>query len=581
LTLTSSLAFVCQYAIANIVCLEGAALLEVSGGSRKHDLKRAFALVENTGNTYIFIAGCDDEYITWVNAISNAISAHSVHGSKAPLDESFLIPKNDSTNADKGQLIRSIAKVVQATKSKGQDIARTVKMSGLSPDGDIVQGRTTSTVPGANIPEPLPSSGGSIGVTPRMNLLRNRIAGVSHVTKGRIGSTFSVAKKKGKEAIQRRLMSTSSTKSESIDSSSADGVEFYPDDATSENWKCSTCLSLNMLDREKCKTCECVRSNSQLNDEAGAISSITPFDQTGELDNVITGEENSRRTDGNECRLQVGDQSDLIDIIDEEEFKSQSGIKQRFSAVVQRAKIASSGRQMFGRQATPQDNDPGTGSANGQKVFNIELNGPLRVHKYPFGERRNQHQSSPMKKIDGTWIITVELNRKTPSEDGEFYPIQNNELDSTQIGQTEYVGFKNATNDESTPNSSNLNQFVDLRFTINVMNRTLADSSSGSKSTEFTRNLSEIGVLHTTVSDSISQLPPYQFEDSVEVGEYDSVEAPSKALYNRSYLDSLLISGRILGDLLDLLLRVGIENESVSNYAGKILSQARSFMYTN
>lgn len=563
------------------MCLEGAALHEVSGGSRKHDLKRAFALVENTGMIYIFVAGCDDEYITWVNSIANAISAHSVP-SNSPHDESFLVSKSDSTNVEKRQLSRSIAKVVQATKIKGQEIARNVKQSGLMQNGDYVHGRTisTNTMPGTKIPDPLPNSGGAIGVAPRMNLIRNRIAGVSHVTKGRIGSSLSAAKKKGQEAIQRRILSTSTTASESIDSSSADGVEFFPDDSSSETWKCRICLSFNMNDREICNTCQCVRSDSQIIDKAGAVSNISSLDQSEELDGVgnfpsTTSNEDSRRQDGNESRLDVDIHSDDVsDFLDDEEFKSQSGIKQRFSAVVQRAKIATSGRQMFGRQTTPQDSqhDPVTGTAHGQKVCNIELNGPLRVHKYPFGAGRNQYQHSPMQKIDGTLVITVEVNRKTPPEPAEFCPIQ---LDATQISQNNSDGLKSVTDNESIPNSSDTNQFVDLLFTIKVMKRTLIDFSSDSKSsTEFTRNLSEIGALHTTLSESISQLPPYKFEDSVKVGEHDSVEAKSTSLYNPSLFDNLLISGKILGDLLDLLVRVGTQNESILNYSGKIPSWA-------
>lgn len=565
------------------MCLEGAALHEVSGGSRKHDLKRAFALVENTGTIYIFIAGCDDEYITWVNSIANAISAHSVR-SNSPYDESFLIPKSDSTNVEKGQLSRSIAKVVQATKIKGQEIARTVKQSSLIQNGDYVHGRTisTNTMPGTKIPDPLPYNGGAIGVAPRMNLIRNRIAGVSHVTKGRIGSSLSAAKKKGQEAIQRRILSTSTTASESIDSSSADGVEFFPDESTSETWKCRICLSFNMNDRETCNTCQCVRSDSQIIDKTGAVSNIFSLGQSEELDGVgnfpsATSKEDARRQDCNESILDVDIHSDDVSDFLGEEFKSQSGIKQRFSAVVQRAKIATSGRQMFARQATPQDSqhDPVTGTLHGQKVCNVELNGPLRVHKYPFGAWRNQYQHSPMQKIDGTWVIAVEVNRKTPPKPGEFCPMQ---LDTTQINHInsdEQVCMKSVTDNESIPNSSDMNQFVDLLFTIKVMKRTLIDFKSDSKSsTEFTRNLSEIGALHTTLSESISQLPPYKFEDSVKVGEYDSVETQSTSLYNPSLLDNLLISGKILGDLLDLLVRVGTQNESILNYSGKIPSWA-------
>ena len=589
---------VLQYGIADMVCLEGATLHEVSGGGTKNDFKRAFAVVESTGNIHVLVARCEGEYITWVTAILYAISAHSTNDSKAISDESLLASIDDSTNNDRGQLGRSIAKVVQATKIKGQAaIARSIKPTGLVSDSDLAPDR--ATVLSTKSSEPLTISGGStnVGAAPRIHQIRNRLAGVSQVTKGRIGTSFAAAKQKGKEAMQRRLLSTGNGAKEAIDSSSTATVEFYPADATPETWECIACLRLNTVDVQKCETCECVRSDRQTFEETGTALNLSNMDEANNVDDVdhpqiITKEGNQRHHENTE----VDDQSLIDSFEDDDDHKSKSSIKQRFSSVVRRAKIATSGPQMFGRQIARPENqqDSLAGTVHGQRVTNIALNGPLRVPMYPLGLETNQRQDLPMKKLKGSWSISVDLHRAARLENGSTSQNdrENNSsiptaLHSTNIRQTnsdEESAFTDQTSDltsvrddEYQTNAATMNQLVDLVFKIKVVKHPLVGVCTDP--TEFTRTLSEISVLHMTVSESISQLPHYKFKDVDADGELGTVETPSISLYSPSFLDNVLTSGRILGDILIFLQSHGdTHHDSISNYSGKCVILGGMFL---
>ena len=564
-----------QHEIDHMVFLDGATIQEVKGGSRKHDLKRAFALVERTGNIHIFIAGSDDEYIMWVNAIANAICPHSQDYINTPSVEANDAPTDDSMKTERGQLSQSIVKVALAAKMKGQAaIARSIKQPGLVPDSDISSTGKDNAVPPMNN-----------GVAPRLGQIRNRIAGVGQVTKGRLGSSLSVAKQKGKEAIQRRLLNA---KKDSVDASLAEEVEFYSTDSPAETWECPSCYSLNILDLVQCKTCESIRAVSQKPENAGGTSTnnLPSLDQARDLNVGNLPDTITRNPVGNEGKAHVDDRSDGSDFQDDNELTSESSIKNRLSAVVRRAKIATSGRQMFGRQTTRQENqhDSVAGTAQGLKIGSIELNGPLRVSKYPFGEYTNQIKESPLKKLEGN--ISVKVQYSEQRESGESGNLQETDVKNAAVRvvndvceipctssdeQTipftdQSLGSTNAIDDEQRPNSNDMNQFVDITFTINVNKFTLVGSSI--ERNEFTRNLSEIALLHTTLCESVSQLSPYQFEDSLETGECGSVETPTAFLNRPSFLDNILISGRILGDLLDLQLRGGTQHQSVSDYSG-------------
>jgi len=58
-----------QYQPINVVSLRGASLIDLQGGQRKRDLKRAFALTDSAGTIHFIIAGIDRDYCDWVQQL--------------------------------------------------------------------------------------------------------------------------------------------------------------------------------------------------------------------------------------------------------------------------------------------------------------------------------------------------------------------------------------------------------------------------------------------------------------------------------------------------------------------------------
>jgi hypothetical protein len=508
--------------------LEGASLREIDGGNSKRDLRRAFALIENSGTVHFLIAGSESEFGVWVESIERAIQLCSFDCTTAgnatntpsdylpsSLEVSGKSSCDDSTKLDR-PLGRSLAKVVNAAKVKGHAaVTRGIRNSVQKTD--IQPGECES------------DSGGAEGsANPSVQQMRNRFAGVGQATKNRLGSAIAAVKQKGKEVVQVRRQG-----------------------ATGSNWACSLCTFVNSGKVWECQMCSSTKPSG---DQVGLTAASIQFQASS-----VTEQHDA----------------DVTESLDLEEDavrpRSQIGIKNRFESVVRRAQTATFEGSRLGKfNPRPNDQPQGFGVSKAQKLNNITLGEPILSPTL---------QEVPLKHLGGTWIVQVELqpqftlegknpidfvseeppnNSDNVSHQGEYFEVKEN-FENVEAANPFSVSFAPGS-DSIQSNSDNVNQFVDLTFKIQAFKY-----DGGVKSSEcvdLIRTLSEIAALYTSLSELMARAPTICFNQGLP-------KKPQASL-NLSTIDGMIATGKLLGGLLELPYRAESIGEPLRSFYGKI-----------
>lgn len=306
----SQLSFlIVQHNVLGYVHLKDASLRELSGGQRKRDLKRAFAVVEANKTVHFVVTVNDADYINWLQKLREAIRFYSLNGGPDGSEE-------DIRNAMGAQLGNSRA-LDSSTHSRtsqtpdstdpplsssnhgrpiGRSISRAVaKVKGRKSDSTMVTDSQESSVGDTeSLTETISSnvdqtsgqaatwaSSESLDQNRRQQL-RTRFAGVGQatkkglgsasqvtkkglgsagqLTKNRFGAALQVAKQKGKQAVEKRRNRTQSESNDEHLSASVlgtDGTETST--PTADSWPCPACTFLNPPSSTQCTMCESLR----------------------------------------------------------------------------------------------------------------------------------------------------------------------------------------------------------------------------------------------------------------------------------------------------------------------------------
>jgi hypothetical protein len=529
-----------QHEIVDMISLEGATLREIDGGNCKRDLKRAFALAEDSGTVHFMIAGSESEFEGWMETIDRAIRFYSFDSTTTNITTSG-IPNlsnvssfDDATKPDR-PLGRSLAKVVNAAKVKGQAVVARGMRNSVQKTG--VNSQTsdcdTRVVNDTKVERFLNSHGGTAeGTTnPTAQQIRNRLAGVGQATKSRFGSAIAAAKQKGKEAVQLRRQG-----------------------ASGSDWACVQCTFINSGRVWECQMCSLTRPSS---DQVGSTAYSSIQFQTSSV--------TEKHTD---------DVTESLDMEEDVERQgSQIGLKNRLESVVRRARTATFEGPRSGKfNSRVNDQQQGVGATKAQKLSNISLGGLISSPKQ--FARSSKVQELPLKQLAGTWIVEVELQPQFPLEENipvdSFSEKPPSNSDDVLRPEEHLEGKENVertnpsavTLDESGRESSSdeLNQFVDLTFRIRASKHNSGTTSS--ECVDLIRTLSEIAALYTSLSEFIARAPILSFNQGLK-------RKPEASL-DLSTIECMITTGKLLGGLLELPYRAESNSESIQSFYGKI-----------
>lgn len=302
----------------SIINIQGAALRELSGGRRKRDLKRAFAIVERTGAIHLVVAGSDSEFFLWVHelhriiASSQSIEEGASHdltiedASQTSDSESRRTTDDDTTTAfgpeqvDRQQrrpMAARFSKAVEAAKATGQAVVERGRKRQDGSKGDGIMDVTgpslfseESSLDGGDRPVPLegtdPGRAVGKGITmavqvakatssavrglrnlreadeddtgnsTRSQQLRTRFAGVGQATKNRFGSALQVARQKSRDVTQNTRARIGHGVPSPLDRVNEEPAETKLSTASGVlEWQCEVCTFLNDGGSSACDMC--------------------------------------------------------------------------------------------------------------------------------------------------------------------------------------------------------------------------------------------------------------------------------------------------------------------------------------
>lgn len=205
-----------QTSLVDTVTLCDASLRELTGGQRKSDLKRAFAIVEKSGNIYFVLTGNDSDYSDWTRALRTELRNASTkpEGYTSGLVEAdtfdpFAIDsqrqssetKNSLEGSIKGPIGASLSRAIQTAKAKTQ----AAKSRGQAVVSNIRKRNENETEIGISTFEQSSEDTQSLSEkSPPKVQLRNRFAGVGQLTKRGIGSALLATKQMALDANEKR-----------------------------------------------------------------------------------------------------------------------------------------------------------------------------------------------------------------------------------------------------------------------------------------------------------------------------------------------------------------------------------------
>jgi len=460
------------------------------------------------------------------------------------------------------------------------------------------------------------------------------LGSAGQATKNRFGAALQVAKEKGKVAVEKRRQRSLVESNDDFAAMKDSMNAGESSESEVDSWTCSSCTFLNPRADTKCQICESTRPPEHAAEKGVHLekdpSSLEAIDEVGDdqnnagVEDVHVGlEQKSRQAeevgqadvnDGSENRSvddnlsisgrsesNVGDDrsvnSDLMDDEGSERGRPRRGMKQRLGAVVRRARTGRPDRRSL---RGPQGSSAGAPAS--VKLRNVELGGPLLTPEHPFGESGDGIPDMPLKRLEGLWSVAVKMEIRTNEEKtkstkpvhssgertsangtvgvsddlGEDFPtpavVIGQERDAvTEAAMGENGGeFSDAGQQTAPPveDTVDVNEVIEKTFRIEVFQHH-GDSETKTVAT-IVRKMPEVASLHTSLSEAVSRVPFYMYDED-EDSERSTVamnESVAKSL-GLSTIDAVRLTGKLLGGLFAISLSSSGDLAERCNYQGK------------
>lgn len=475
-------------------------------------------------------------------------------------------------------------------------------------------------------------------------MLRKGLAGVgqatkrglgsaTNVTKNRFGAALQAAKLKGKAAVEKTRSRLQVERNE-------------PQVGTvivSNRWACSSCTFINDANTEKCQICNAIcphetskKFSSQLVAEETSVPVLskkaTSNDATDQsIDSSYNGLTNNQTISDvdynqkafpelsalqeeevgiqcidlvseihNDDDLSVSGKSESLagddisiysDQIDEdarERGTSQLGMKQRFGAVVRRAK------SMRLDQKVP------LGAPESVRLRNVTVGRALPTPLHPFGKENDTIDNVTLKRLEGLWTVRVRMspkpslisNKATDEEDIlRNNANSNNEADAADRQDDEHDATLSITasqaevtlpmiitenpdkgsypNSTSANDSSTENELIESTFEIEVYKH--GEKIVAEKVGNVTKTIPELASLHTALSEAVSRVPFYKY-DSDKGSDRSQSERMSRNVARElglTTIDTVRLTGKLLGGIFENCTGSSAKDEPHFQYQGK------------
>lgn len=445
----------------HMIPMNGASLVELTGGNRKKDLRRAFGLLDSVGALHTLIASSDSDFFGWVHEMNRSMgdpSDSGVEDGASVATEDGLGTRErlrvDSEESEVSQertqqrlLGRTLSKAVQVAKASKQAVVerRTRRADGEAEPAEIagrseVSSSATSRPPSAATAEHVddaslssthyPQQDNDSAAQPsRRQQLTGRFAGVGQMTKSRLGGAMLKARQKGREVAEKgrevadRRRNRQQLASESFETPSVTITEDAISQGSMEPWNCPACTFSNSGNAHSCSMCSAPRPDPDATQQTVAIDGT---ERVGEVPQTVVAstsanskEEDTRSLGDSAVEFQDGNPTSV-------ESNQRVGMRQRLGAVVRTARTS-------GRESTA---DPNRGSSrfafrlhNSTKnpdaaghdsapsyvaLRNIAVAGPLEEQTHPFGEKYLP-VVLPQKRLQKNWFVRVKIADLNPT----------------------------------------------------------------------------------------------------------------------------------------------------------------------
>lgn len=579
-----------------MVPLEGASLVQLGGGDRKRDLKRAFGLVDSAGALHVLIASSDSEYYGWIHEMKRSISASEFipdnpllaseeESSLASSERNSELGEEASGQQQQRLLGRTFSKAVQVAKASKQAVVERRLRRAEGGNDASESGESIEPIPSQPEPQsqPQPSSStaptgerlgspdsypaaDNLGETPnRRQQIRSRFAGVGRG----FGSAMQMARQKagevaekGREVAERRRH-RHQNESDATETPSITVTDSSPSSVPSETeWSCSACTFANNADSSSCAMCNTPRQTATVPQQA------TPADvsSTDTLHQSATPQQPTTSTVSSFDEFV--DQSNDDDAVEAVDDTPRVGMRQRLGNAVRSVRQnnadpavdPSKGGGRFGMRRRSANTPKHEDAPEAISVKKVSVIGQLEDHVHPFGE--SKLEPVVQKRLDKHWLVRVHILNPTDaqrvegkdSESGQEFPtnvaasadeaVENAVVDGDDGGEL-------AGEDEQQNSSVKVASDPEPFIRIDVY-------SSGETPDWMDRPLSSVTVplpsvfaLHSKISESVGRLPPPASFHTVK--ERSESGAPTHSLasaFGLTALDAVRITGTLLSGLL-------------------------------
>jgi hypothetical protein len=426
-----------------VILLQDASILGLSGGQRKSDLKRAFGIIDKSGTVFVVVASNDADYAVWTREISVAINFFSqlksggLNGIENSGERKFQTARATSNTTlstsismsslgslSEGQISRNgmidrelsdchsddLVKGVRPT-GKAKTTSRSLEgfdaTSAQSSTGDVlsIDGREKKEETEKSTRLDMAAQGNE--TAPKILQMRNRLAIVGQATKKGFGSALQATKQKAIEAAEKRRLKVEST-----------NASFpTPDRKPFPLQKVKSIPETNLIEES---------NQRKTYEEGGVPQSELVVDSKPLFRQIGNGSDDQSVT------------SDCME--DGEDVESKVGLRQRFGAAVRSAKLSTtniteSKRFGFfkrdGKQERGDENMMGVPEAT--RIKNIILNGRLELPGSSFWDKSSEFDSIEWKQLQGEWYATVDVTSATRLKEGPIVDVQSGSAEASQM----------------------------------------------------------------------------------------------------------------------------------------------------
>jgi hypothetical protein len=581
----------------NMVPLEGASLVQLGGGNRKKDLRRAFGLIDSAGSLHILIAGSDSDYFQWIQEMKRSILALGgspdqwsarIQGSEDGSVDGLTDDGEESSVPSQQRLLgRTLSKAVQVAKASKQAVVdrrmRRVEVKNDTPE--LVQSippelpnnqESQSFSSPIEVNEAIDSSNqtdGSEDHTPnRRQQLRGKFVGMGQVTKRGLGSAMQIARQKGRAVAekgrevaerrrQRHQNEIGASESHSTDANVSDPFETLP--GTNDSPASASETKDTLYDWESSERKE---QTLHLPSEQTVESSQVPLPDESQPPPGIPSDDTSRMSVrerlGNvvkNVRQHTSDSSSLSD-------RTGGG---RFSRL-RRSAVRSN------------DSEEHSGAPEPITLKRVTVEGNLVDSIHPFGGHHLELVESPMKRLQKPYFVRAKLFDSAHSKSGpdELADSESLQTDATEAHlqnlnkDTPVVSVKDE--DTQAPAFSLTSPPTpEIHVTIQTFERVTSEKKGWMEQpcSTTTVPVSAIFALHTEISECISQIsPPPCIPTEGQRNQVGGFSQSLSSTLGLSSLDTVRITGTLLSGLLQYHPETGYYTlRQISAYHGKQL----------